>query len=234
MSSIAIMQPYLFPYIGYFQLLNSVDLFVLYDDVQYMKGGWINRNRILDKNRPSYLTFPVKKASTYLNINQRYFSVLTESEKNKVLRRIKATYRDAPCFDGTLGILDRFLDRKNGNVAEDVCFSLGIVQEYLELPFNYVFSSTLSDTVGLKGVERVLRICKILDSDVYINSPGGQSLYSKEEFRDHGISLHFIKPGLVSYEQFAPEFVSNLSVIDVLMFNSKTEIRKMLRQYSLI
>ena len=234
MSSIAIMQPYLFPYIGYFQLLNSVDLFVLYDDVQYIKGGWINRNKIFDKNGDSYLTFPVKKDSTYLNINQRYFSIMTEPEKNKILRRIEATYRDAPYFDVVSSIIERFLSHENKNVAEAIYFSLETIQQYLGLAFNCVFSSQLPESQGPKGLERVLRICKILDANVYINSPGGQSLYSKEEFQDHGISLHFIKPGPISYKQSTPEFVPNLSMIDVLAFNSIEETRQLIKQYSLI
>lgn len=234
MKTIAIMQPYLFPYIGYFQLLNSVDRFVLYDDVQYIKGGWINRNIILNNNGASYLTFPVKKDSTYLNINQRYFSILTKPEKNKILRRIEATYRDAPYFDVAFSIIERFLSHENKNVAEAIYFSLETIQQYLGLAFNCVFSSQLPIAEGLKGVKRVMKICNALGANVYINSPGGQALYSKEEFQDHGISLHFIKPGPVSYMQFTPEFVPNLSIIDVLMFNSIEQVQRMLNQYSLI
>ncbi len=233
MSSIAIMQPYLFPYLGYFQLLNSVDLFVLYDDVQYMKGGWINRNRILEKNSPSYLTFPIKKDSTYLNINERSFSELSDMEKRKVLRRIEAAYKDAPHFTETYGILTRFLDREYKNAAEDIRLSFQMIQEYLGLPVNFVFSSTLKDTIGLKGLERVLTICRSLNADVYINAPGGASLYSKEAFLAQGISLQFIQPDPIVYEQFAPDFVPNLSIIDVLMFNSVGDIREMLNQFTL-
>jgi len=231
---LAIMQPYLFPYIGYFQLLNSVDIFVLYDDVQYIKGGWINRNRILDNNKPSWITFPVKMDSTYSNINQRCFAERTEAEINKLLRRIDSTYSKAQYFEDTSDIIKRFVLHDNKNVAESISFSLQIIQQYLQLPFNYILSSSLKDTQHLRGEERVIRICEALKADVYINSPGGQSLYSREQFQAHGISLRFLKPGPVSYRQFTDEFVPNLSIIDVLMFNSAEEVKAMLNKWELV
>ena len=98
----------------------------------------------------------------------------------------------------------------------------------------FIYLSDLQGNTTLKAQERTIDICKRLDADQYINAIGGQKLYSKEVFKKHGIKLNFIKTDLVEYRQFHNEFLPNLSIIDIMMFNSKKEIKEMLQKYVLI
>ena len=234
MRSVAIMQPYLFPYVGYFQLVNAVDIFVIFDDVQYIKGGWINRNRILEDQREGYLTFPVKKDSTFLNINERYFSPLTPQAEKKIIKRLTQTYEKAPYFSPTLELVVKSMRFHSGNVAQVICRSLKLIQQYLDAPLNFVYSSDLQESKEFKGAERVIRISRLLGADHYINAIGGQNLYSNEVFAENGIRLSFLQTGEIRYRQFSRSFAPNLSIIDVLMFNSVTDVRQMLNNISLI
>ncbi len=110
---VAIMQPYFLPYIGYFQLINAVDKFVIYDNIEFTKKGWINRNRILVNGKDEFISLPITKASDFLHANQRYLASNFENEKNKILRKIKESYRKAPYFKIThTHLLKRFLIMK--------------------------------------------------------------------------------------------------------------------------
>jgi len=232
---IAIMQPYLFPYLGYFQLINAVDVFVFLDDVQFIKKGWINRNKILIKNEPQLFTLSIKKDSSKKLINERcYASESFEENKAKILKTIYFSYKKCPYFSEVYDLLSGIFDYNNFNLVEFNTNSLKIICCYLGIDTNFLISSQINKNNNLKGQELVIEINRVLGSDHYINSIGGRNLYSKTRFFEAKISLKFIKMNEIQYSQGNFEFFPNLSIIDILMWNSKKDIQSFLKDYILI
>lgn len=232
---VGIMQPYLFPYLGYFQLINAVDVFVIYDDVQYIKGGWINRNKIQLNKKGILFTFSVKKDSTTKMINQRYYSDSTfKLTKSKFLTTISLSYHKSPYFKEIFELLSDIFTFNTLNVAEFNANSLQILCNYIGIDTPFIISSHLKKNENLKSYDRVIEINKILESDEYINPIGGSELYSRAVFRENNIALHFIRMKDIQYSQFGEEFIPSLSIIDVLMFNSKEKIKGLLGRYELV
>ena len=231
---VAIMQPYLFPYIGYWQLINAVDIFVVYDDVKYIKGGFINRNNILVSNKPKLFSISLNKASSNKLINE---IMICDDEKNvrKILKTIKESYCKAPYFDTVFPRLKEIFEFNNLNLTTFIVNSIKSICEFLEIETSIVLSSELEKVDGLSGQDRVIDICKKLNSQAYINAIGGQNLYSKNVFKDNNIELSFLKTNEgLRYKQLSDEkFVPNLSIIDVMMFNNKTEVRNLLKEFNL-
>jgi hypothetical protein len=228
------MQPYFMPYIGYFQLINSVDKFVIYDNIQYTKKGWINRNRILVNGKDQLVTLSIKKDSDYLNVVDRELSESWNKDKNKMLNVIKAAYSKAPYFEDSYELISQCLNNPESNLFRFIYDSIILINGYLDIKTPVIISSTINTNHTLKSQDKVLSLCKSQNADVYINSIGGVSLYDKETFKRHEIELNFIKSNPIQYKQFNNEFVPWLSIIDVLMFNSKEEIKKYLNNYTLI
>ncbi len=226
---LAIMQPYFFPYIGYFQLINAVDQFVVYDDIQYTKKGWINRNRILIQDRDDFFS---KKDSDYLDICQRTISENYHKDFGKILNKIKESYKKAPFFNEVFPFIEDCFLIKERNLFLFIFYSINKLVKYFEIKTNLIVSSDL----GIKGSgeNRVISICKQLNASNYINAIGGQKLYHKETFEQQGINLQFINTTPITYAQFNTNFIPWLSIIDVMMFNPKDEIIKMLDLYTLV
>ena len=231
---LAIMQPYFMPYIGYFQLINSVDKFVIYDNIQYTKKGWINRNRILANGKDQLITLPIKKDSDYLNVVERELSESWDKDKSKMLNVIKASYNKAPYFQETFELISKCLNNPEANLFRFIYDSIVLINDHLEIKTPIVISSTIDADHTLKSQDKVLSLCKEQNADIYINSIGGIELYDKETFKQNNIKLNFIKSNPIQYKQFNNEFVSWLSIIDVLMFNSKEQIKEYLNNYTLI
>jgi len=231
---LAIMQPYFMPYIGYFQLINSVDQFIIYNNIQYTKKGWINRNRILVNKKPQLITLPIKKDSDYLDIVERELSESWEKDKNKILNVIKHSYIKSPYFQETFELISKCLNNSEVNLFKFIYDSIVLINNYLEIKTPIIISSTINVNYALKSQDKVLSLCKEQNADVYINSIGGVELYNKEVFKQNNIELNFIKSNPIQYKQFNNEFVSWLSIIDVLMFNSKEQIKEYLNNYTLI
>lgn len=232
---IAIMQPYFLPYVGYFQLINAVDKFVVYDNIQFTKKGWINRNRILVNGKDEYFTLPLKKDSDYLNVDQRKLAETFPAERLKLLRKIHASYHKAPYFKIIFPLIEFILNRQDEDLFSFIFHSLKSVCNHLEIKTEFIISSTVAIDHSLKSEDKVVAICNALNADRYINPVGGQELYSKENFRQKNIELNFIKPAPVSYKQFNNEFIPWLSVIDVMMFNSTETLRQYIQSdYSII
>lgn len=231
---LAIMQPYFFPYIGYFQLMNSVNKMVIYDNIKYTKKGWINRNRILVNGKDNYITLPLKKDSDNLNIIERFISDDFQKEKQKFLNKIKGAYIKAPFYKETSLILEKIISYNDMNLFNFILNSLIIINNHLDINVEILVSSSLEIDHLLKSSEKVKAICKHLGAEIYINPIGGIELYNKDDFKHQGIELKFLKTKDIIYKQFDNEFVPNLSIIDVMMFNSKDEIKKMLNEYELI
>lgn len=230
---IAIMQPYLFPYIGYFQLMNAVDEFVIYDNIEYTKKGWINRNRILVNGKDSFISLPLKKDSDYLNIIDRYISETWSIEKKKMLNRIVESYRKAPNFNSVYPVIEKCILNDENNLFNFVLNSLNLIKEYLEIKTTFVISSSILIDHSLKSKEKVIAICKTRNSPIYLNPIGGLHLYNREDFKSEGINLYFLRTSEINYAQLNNNFIPYLSIIDVMMFNSKKEIEKMLKVFTL-
>lgn len=231
---IAIVQPYLFPYLGYFQLISAVDTFVLYDDVNFITRGWINRNKVLINGKAKYFTIPCKDASQHKLIKDVKHA-LTDKKRGKLLRTIKFSYGNAPFFDNVYPIVERVLQTDSDFISELAIKSVTETCNYLDLDASFRLSSEEYDNISLGRAERLIDICKQEKSTTYINPTGGKDLYSKSEFKKEGIDLKFIESSLKKYEQFDNEFVSGLSIIDLMMFNSPEKITSdLLKAYKLV
>jgi hypothetical protein len=224
MNKVAIMQPYLFPYIGYFQLLRNVDQFVVYDNIQYTKKGWINRNRILVNGKDEYISVPLKKDSDFLDVKDRYLADTWDQERKKTINKIKEVYRKAPHSEAVMQVIEKCLLHEDKNLFNFIYHSLSCIKQYLGISTPLVVSSTLNIDHDLRSEEKVMAICKALNATHYINPIGGVELYNKEEFLKEGLELQFLKANNVVYPQFSNEFMPFLSIIDVMMFNSKEQI----------
>ena len=224
------MQPYIFPYIGYFQLINCVDKFIIYDNIQYTKKGWINRNRILQNGKDEYFTLPLKNDSDFLNVNEREFSLNWKFEKAKILNKLTEQYRKAPNYNEVMNLIQKSFDFNSLNLFDFILNALKVTLDYFEIKKEIVISSSIKIDHNLKSEEKVIEICKYLDAKTYINPIGGIELYNKETFLKNGISLQFLKANNCIYTQFKNEFVPFLSIIDVLMFNSKEETKRIIEK----
>jgi len=231
---VAIMQPYFFPYIGYFQLINSVEMFVIYDNIKFTKKGWIHRNRIIINGIDKYISLQLKNDSDFLNVNERFLSASFLEGRKKVLRCIYASYHKAPFFNNVYSIIEKCINYSETNLFAYIEYSLIQICKYLNINTLIVISSEINCDHNTKSQDRIIAICKALDATTYINAIGGQNLYNKEDFNAQKIELKFLKSQLITYNQFDNEFIPWLSIIDVMMFNSKEEIRGMLDQYELI
>lgn len=229
---LAIMQPYLFPYIGYWQLINSVDKFVIYDDVNYIKGGWINRNRILANSNPHLFTISLHNASSFVKIKDTFISDKPET-KEKVISFIRNSYLKAPFFKQVFPIIKNILLYTENNLALYLKNQILSILDYLYINTEVINSSDIEKNDLLKSQDKLINICHTLNATQYINSIGGKNLYRKDIFLDNGINLYFIKTKKVEYKQFNNCFVPNLSIIDIMMFNSVETIKEMLNCYEL-
>jgi hypothetical protein len=225
---IAIMQPYFFPYLGYFQLINSVDIFVFYDDVNFIKGGWINRNLLYRNNKNGYFTLRLNKSSSNKKINN--IEILDNRESLR--KTLTQTYKKAPYFETVMTIFEKSIYSPNNRISEINIESITLIANYLDLPVLFYKSSEYCpQTIGQTKESRIITICSELKADKYINMINGNTLYNKENFKKEGIDLLFLEPVLVPYKQFDQEFKSGLSIIDALMFNSPREIQKLISSY---
>jgi len=228
---LGIMQPYFLPYIGYFQIISAVDKYVMYDNIEYTKKGWINRNRILMNGRDFLFSLPLKKDSDYKSVCERELS--TDYNPKKVIEQIRSSYLKAPYFKEVYSLLETIFYYKETNLFKYIFNSVNIVNHYLDINTEIVISSTINIDHQLKSEDKVLAICKSLGADSYYNAIGGKELYSKERFSSLKIDLKFLSVDIIQYKQFDNTFVPWLSIIDVLMFNSKEEVSVMLNKYTL-
>jgi hypothetical protein len=229
---LAIMQPYFLPYIGYFQLISVVDKFVIWDNIQYTKKGWINRNRYLLNEQDAYFTLPLKKNSDTLDIRDRYLAETWQQDKKKILNKVITAYNGAPFFNEGSKLLEEVFDIEEINLFQYLLRSLQKVNSYLEITTPFIISSTISIDHSLKGEDKIIAICKELKVDQYINPRGGTELYHRKNFNEIKLSFLFTNENL-SYLQFGDNFVPWLSVLDVIMFNSKNKIQEYLQEYEL-
>jgi len=219
---LAIMQPYFMPYIGYFQLIAAVDLFIVYDNIKYTKKGWINRNRMLQNGKDVMFTLPLRSGSDSLDVCER--ELAEDFKRDKLLNQLKGAYRGAPYFDQTFPLVEQIVRHKETNLFRYLHHSIVKTCEYLGIATEIRKSSEIAISPDLKSQDKVLALCEAVCATTYVNAIGGVGLYSKETFRERGIELKFIQSKPFEYVQFGAEFVPWLSIVDVLMFNSLESI----------
>jgi hypothetical protein len=219
---VAIMQPYFLPYIGYFQLINDVDLFIVYDNIKYTKKGWINRNRMLLGGSDAMFSIPLKKDSDSMEIRDRELS--SDFRSGKFLNQFREAYRKAPFFDPSFTLLEQILSTRASNLFDFLHASIEMACAHLGINTRIIVSSTIDVEHSLQGQDKVLALCHAVAADAYVNPIGGLDLYSKSAFASKGIELSFLRSNLTEYRQFNATFVPWLSIIDVLMFNSTERI----------
>lgn len=214
------MQPYFFPYIGYFQLIHSVDEFIIYDNIKYTKKGWINRNRILASGSDRLISLPLKKGPDHCDVVQRELAASWNVDRQKMLNMIKASYINAPYFKGTFGLIERCIKSDETNLFKFLFNSITEVTSYLGIGTCIIKSSDIEIDHALKSEEKVLALCEKRCAQSYLNSMGGVHLYDKARFKQRQIDLAFLESYGIRYQQFSQDFIPCLSIIDVLMFNS--------------
>lgn len=224
---LGIMQPYFFPYIGYWQLLNYVDTYVVYDDVNYINKGWINRNYILFNGNRLLLTLSLKQASQNKLINE----ITIGSNQSKILKTIFHAYSKAPYFDSVYPLIEEIISSNEQNLASFLLNSIQKIVDFLGIRTDILLSSEIDKNNVLKGQDKILEICTILGANTYVNAINGRNIYESDIFEKRNIDLYFLKSHEIEYKQFSDQFDRNLSIIDVLMFNPTREISKYLEKF---
>ena len=230
---VSIMQPYFFPYIGYFQLIANSDVFVIYDDVNFIKKGWINRNTILVNNTPYLFSIPLQNVSQNKLINEIFISDL-DKWKTDLLKTISFSYKKAPFYQDVYPLIEKIISFDELNLALYIQNSLQNLCEYLNVNTKLIMSSEIVKNNDLRGENKIIDICLQLGANQYINAIGGIELYTQENFQVKNIDLKFIKSENIIYKQFKNEFKPWLSIIDVIMFNSVEDTKMLLNKFELI
>ena len=224
------MQPYLFPYIGYWQLLNAVDTFVIYDNIQFSKKGWFHRNNLLLNGKKTTFSIPLKKDSDFLDVRDRLLAETSNKQIQKIIAQIEHSYRKAPYFNKVFPLVKEILKYKNNNLFEYIYNSVVKICNYLDVETQIIISSTVNIDHSLKSQDRVIALNKALNARQYINPISGTELYDSNEFKKENIDLKFLESEVPEYQQFDHDFMPYLSIIDVMMFNSRKEIKRMLAE----
>lgn len=232
MTTLAIMQPYFFPYLGYFQLMATVDRFVIYDDVAFIKNGWINRNRLLLNGQAHYFTIPLRGASP----NRKIHEVCAQPQsgwRRKMERTFAQAYAGAPGLATVMDLLVTTLDAVSDEqgIDEYARASLRAVHALLGLDTDIVASSRGYGNDHLDGQERVIDICEREGARIYTNATGGRSLYDAEDFAQRGVRLAFAEPRLDPYPQAGTaDFIAGLSILDLVAHLPLPEIQARVTQ----
>jgi hypothetical protein len=229
---VGIMQPYLFPYIGYFQLINAVDKFVILDDVSFIMRGWINRNRILVNGTEYLFTIPIKKASQ----NKLIFEceIADGNGREKILKTIEYSYNKAPHYTECFRVLASIFSNGEINLSNWLTFQIKEICNYLNIKTEIVESSRSYNNRHLQAQAKIIDICIQEGATSYYNAIGGKGIYDPDDFRKSNIELHFLNSIPEKYNQFNYEFVPFLSIIDVIMFNNVNEIQNQLNKHELL
>ena len=230
---LGMMQPYFYPYLGYWQLMNYVDEYIIYDDVNYIKSGWINRNRIKLNGAPAYLGISVKKASQNKKINELEV-FMPDSDKEKILMKLKMAYGKAPYFKNVFELFKDTVYCEKTNLAEYLKYQNIKTADYMGITTKIYSATELELDHTNRAQARIIDVCRIRGASEYVNAIGGKELYDKQLFSEAGIKLNFLKMDTdIVYPQGKGQFIPSLSILDVLMFNSKEEIQALLKRYSI-
>lgn len=218
------------PYIGYWQLMAAVDKYVVYDDVNYIKGGWVSRNNILMNGQAHMFTITLNGASP----NKHFNEIEVRDDFVKFRKMLQSCYTKAPYYQEVMPVLEQVFTYENRNLGAFLYHSYHVILDYLDIKTELLLSSEIEKDNTLRAGKKVKHICHVLGADTYYNAIGGQELYDAADFAQQGITLRFLRTNNISYPQYKNEFVPNLSIIDVLMFNGKEGTKKLLKEYTLV
>jgi hypothetical protein len=224
MTTVAVMQPYLFPYIGYYQMAAMADHFVFLDDANFIVRGFVNRNQMLMNGKAHRFTEPVTDASQNRAIKSHRYP----DRGKTLLKLLKDAYRSAPRSQPALQLIEQVFEEGDGNVAATNASSIQRALEYAGLQRRWHRSSDILPQGQFKGSRWIIEICHRLNASRYLNLPGGRSLYESADFENAGIALQFVEPVFTTYHQISP-FVRGLSMIDILMWCEPAELLAMLQ-----
>jgi hypothetical protein len=229
-SRVAVMQPYFFPYLGSYQLAQAVDTYVHFDDVAFIKKGFIHRNRLLYQGRAHDFSVPVRHMSQNRTIAEHDYT----GDFAPFLNLVHQAYRRAPFFDSAFSLIEAVALDPDHNVARKNARSLQAVLQHWSPGPKWAWASDQALPDDCRGQARILSLCQQHRADVYVNASGGRSLYDAAEFERHGMALRFLDCACAPYAQASVSpFVANLSVIDVLMHCSTPQALQLLGQYRL-
>lgn len=227
------MQPYFLPYIGYWQLIATVDKFIILDDVNYINRGWINRNRILSNKAPTWLTIPLVGASQ----NKLIFDLeilKDDGWSSKIEKLVSHSYANSPQFDSIFYFFQHLLSDAQGNLSNFLLKSISTICNQLHIKTEIVSASRNFPKDELRGQDRIIDICKRVGAYQYYNPIGGRNLYSKDKFAEQNIDLIFVESVAIEYEQNANSFVPWLSILDILMCSNIEHIRSKVQNIHVI
>lgn len=234
---VGIMQPYFFPYLGYFSLIKHTERFILFDTVQFIRHGWIERNRILKPDSDwQYIQTPLVKTSQSTPIKSMLINNNTDW-KGKILAQLQHYKKKSPYYFATIDVLKDIFNSEYDDIVSFNHVSLKKICEYIGIDAQIdVFSQMDMDIEPVNSPDEwALNICKAMGGvEEYWNPIGGTSFFDRDKYRQNNIKLFFQQMTLAEYDQKRPNFEMGLSIIDVMMFNSKEEINKMLDNYELI
>ncbi len=231
---LGMMQPYFYPYLGYWQLMNAVDEYIIYDDVNFIKGGWIHRNRIRINGEAQYFNLSIHKASQNKKINELELN-MDEAAKNKLLDKVHGAYAKAPYFESAYEVFERTILYEDNNLAAFLAYCNREVAAYLGINTKIYSATELGLDHRLKFQDRILDICKSRGDTGYINAIGGKELYEPAAFEAIGCPVSFLRMDSdIVYPQLGKgEFIPGLSILDIMMNNSQDEIHSMLERYTI-
>lgn len=233
--SIAVMQPYFFPYIGYYQLARMVDTFVLYDNVEFTKSGWIHRNRILMNGKIKYISLSLRKDSDYKMIGERRIaSIFFEKNRGKIIRQIENSYRNSEQFSTVMPVIYEAMSSNQNNLYDYLYHSIRVIFNYLNIRPRVIRSSEVDLYHQLPASKKLIAFCDFYGANRLINPIGGIKLYDRSEFLENGIKLSFLESTQINYSNEDGEVPTHLSIIDVLMNNSRDQIETMLNNFKLV
>lgn len=222
MTSLAIMQPYFLPYIGYFRLFTNAERFIFLDNAYYINKGWVNRNRLLINNKSWTFTIPLNNASQNKLINELTISY-KNYDYNKLLKSIYYNYKKSPQFEMVYPLAERIFKFKDLRLINFIINSFIEIFQYLKLPFKFDLASNILEK-KCNGEEYIINLCRQVNATVYLNASGGKHLYNENHFLNQGIKIMFLGPETFTYSHPCGNFIQNLSILDVIMFNDKNKI----------
>jgi hypothetical protein len=230
------MQPYFFPYLGYFALIAATDEWVVFDTAQYIRRGWVNRNRVLSSGKDGwkYIRIPVEKSSQLTRICEMKTASSSVLFTNVVNSLDDYRCWETPFYDETRQLLEACLTASSDDLTDCLVRCLTQTCEHLQIPFAPRLYSTLDITqpADPQPGDWALQTALQLGATEYLNPPGGRDLFDPTAFHNAGIHLTFLEHKLPRYQQRA-EFIAGLSIIDVLMWNGRIRTRELLTDYQL-
>lgn len=221
---IAVLQPYLFPYLGTYQLARQVERFLFFDDVAFIKKGYIHRNAVLLDGQAHAFSAPVRHASQNRAILEHDYV----GDWQPLLALLGRAYALAPHFGAVFELARQVLLHPDENVARKNARSMVAVFDYLGLAFDHGFASAHALPPELRASARVRALCRAEGADGYVNPAGGRALYDAADFARDGLELHFCAMRPLHYPQRAAAFVPNLSMLDVLMHCPPAQVVELL------